>query len=233
MIEIFSLPGGTVVLARLIGIAKTWVWAVPGLMILAAAGAARWRQDAVCRLFTASALLTLFGYFLVPVDQGHGWGYRYFHSAWMALPLLATAALFRPVRSPREASSSAQLFEDSETRGFVATCILLTLIFGIGFRAWQVQDFVARDVSQVPQYTGTERRVVILDSRSTFYGADLVQNDPWLRGNEIRMYSHGAAADQQMMAQYYPELHRVYEDRYGAVWSRASAPPGSTDASHP
>jgi len=221
MIEIFSLPDATVALARLIGIAKTWVWAVPGVMILAAAGAVRWRQDALCRLFTASALLTLFGYFLVPVDQGHGWGYRYFHSAWMALPLLATAALFRPARIPTEASPQAQLFEDDDTKSFVATCILLTLIFGVGFRAWQLQDFIVRDVSQVPQYTGTERRVVILDGSHSFYGADLVQNDPWLRVNEIRMYSHGAAADEHMMAQYYPELHRVYADRHGTVWSRA------------
>jgi hypothetical protein len=232
MIEIFSLPNATVVLARLIGMAKTWVWAVPGLMILAAAGAVRWRQDGLCRLLTASALLTLFGYFLVPVSQGHGWGYRYFHSAWMALPLLATAALFRPARIPGEASSPARLFEDSETKGFVAACILLTLVFGVGFRAWQLQDFMARDVSQVPQYKGTERRVVILDGRFSFYGADLVQNDPWLRGNEIRMYSHGAAADEQMMTQYYPALHRVYADRYGTVWSQASASSGSPDASH-
>jgi hypothetical protein len=48
-----------------------------------------------------------------------------------------------------------------------------------------------------------------------------VQNDPWLRENEIRMYSHGAAADGQLMAQCYPELHRVYADRYGTVWSQA------------
>ena len=225
MLATFSLPDATVVLARLIGIAKTWVWAVPGLMILAAVGAVRWRQDALCRLFTASALLTLFGYFLVPVDQGHGWGYRYFHSAWMALPLLATAGLFRPARIRSTASSHPRLFEDGETKNFVATCVLLTLVLGVGFRAWQVEAFMARDVSQVPQYTGTERRVVILDGRDSFYGADLVQNDPWLRRNEIRMYSHGAAADERMMAQYYPELHRVYADRYGTVWSRASGSP--------
>jgi len=230
-LEIFSLPNATVVLARLIGIAKTWVWAVPGLMILAAAGAVRWRQDALCRLFAASALLTLLGYFLVPVDQGHGWGYRYFHSAWMALPLLATAALFRPARTFKDASSPARLFEASETKSFVATCILLTLVFGVGFRAWQMQDFMVRDVRQVPQYKGTERRVVILDTRFSFYGADLVQNDPWLRGNEIRMYSHGAAADEQMMGHYYPQLHRVYADRYGTVWSNVSASSGPPDES--
>jgi len=220
MLEIFSLPNANVVVARLIGVAKTWVWAVPGLLILAAAGAVRWHREALCRLFTASALLTLLGYFLVPVDQGHGWGYRYFHSAWMALPLLATAALFRPARIPAETSTQAALFEDGNTKGFVATCILLSLVFGVGFRAWQLQDFMARDLSQVPQYMGTERRVVILDASHSFYGADLVQNDPWLRGNEIRMYSHGVAADEHMMAQYYPELHRVYADQHGTVWSR-------------
>jgi hypothetical protein len=225
MLETFSLPDATVVLARLIGIAKTWVWAVPGLMILAAAGSVRWRQDALCRLFTASALLTLLGYFLVPVDQGHGWGYRYFHSAWMALPLLATGALFRPARIRSEASSHSRLFEDGETKSFVATCLLLSLVFGVGFRAWQLEEFVARDLSQVPQYAGTERRIVILEGRHSFYGGDLVQNDPWLRPNEIRMYSHGAAADERMMAQYFPELHRVYADVYGTVWSRASSTP--------
>ena len=90
---------------------------------------------------------------------------------------------------------------------------------------------MARDIGQVPQYKGTERRIVIIDHRFSFYGADLVQNDPWLRGNEIRMYSHGAAADEQMMARYYSELHRVYTDRYGTVWSQASQSSGAPDAS--
>jgi hypothetical protein len=219
MIEIFSLPSSTVVLARIIGIAKVWMWAVPGLLVLAAAGAVRGRQDVLCRLLTASALLTVIGYFFVPVDQGHGWGYRYFHSAWMALPLLATAALFRLARSSKVARSPGRLFEDNETKDFVATCILLTLVFGVGFRAWQMEAFISRDVRQVPQYKGTERRVVILDGRASFYGADLVQNDPWLRENEIRMYSRGAPADEQMMAQYYADFRRVYADRYGTVWS--------------
>jgi hypothetical protein len=233
MIRFFSLPDAQVVLARLIGIAKIWVWAVPGLMILAVTGAIQWHRNVLCRLLTASALLTLFGYFLVPVDQGHGWGYRYFHSAWVALPLLATAALFRPARTTEKADSPTQLFEDGETKGFVAACILLTLVLGVGFRAWQLQDFVARDIADLPQYKGTERRIVIIDHRFSFYGADLVQNDPWLRGNEIRMYSHGAAADEQIMARYYPELHRVYADRYGTVWSQASAPSGAPDAPPP
>jgi hypothetical protein len=233
LLATFSLPDATVVLARLIGIAKTWVWAVPGLLILAGTGAARWRQDAFCRLFTASALLTFCGYFLVPVDQGHGWGYRYFHSAWMALPLLATAALFRPARMRMDAGHPRRLFEDHETKNFVAACALLTLLLGVGFRAWQMEAFIARDMRQVPQYPGTERRVVILDGRHSFYGADLVQNDPWLRLSEIRMYSHGLIADERMIALCYPEFHKVYADRYGTVWSGAPGSPGALSTNDP
>jgi len=233
MIGIFSLPNATVVLARLIGIAKLWVWAVPGLLILAAAGAVRWHREMLCRLFAASALLTLLGYFLVPVDQGHGWGYRYFHSAWVSLPLLATAALFAPARIPEEAGFHPGPFGDGATKSFVAACLLLSLVFGIGFRAWQMQDFIARDLSQMPQYGGSGMRVVILDDTHSFYGADLVQNDPWLREDEILMYSHGSTADERMMARYYPDLQKVYSDSRGTVWSNAPRPSRSPDAPAP
>ena len=112
--------------------------------------------------------------------------------------------------------------------------MLLTLVFGVGFRAWQIQDFMARDLRQVPQYAGTSGRlVIILDSGSSFYGADLVQNDPWLRGQEIRMYTHGAAEDEKMIARYYPEIHKVHADGYGTVWSRASGSPHFLSANEP
>ena len=114
---------------------------------------------------------------------------------------------------------SVSIFADQATKSYVAACILLSLIFGVGFRAWQMEGFMADDINQLPHYQGTERRIVIIDTRFSSYAADLVQNDPWLRGNEIRMFSHGVAEDAKMMAQYYPTLRRVYADRYGTVWS--------------
>jgi hypothetical protein len=235
MLSIFSLPSSTLLLVRLIGLAKLWIWAVPGLMILATAGAMRWWRHTTCRLFAISALLTLLGYFFVPVDQGHGWGYRYFHSAWMALPILATAAMFRPIE-PRDSRRESphgvsRIFEEAAVKSYVTACIVLTLIFGIGWRAWQIQEFVTNDLRQLPHYSGTERQIVIINGKHSFYGADLVQNDPWLRGNVIRMYSRGAAVDAKMMAEYCPNLRQVYADRYGTVWSEASALRGSL-ASH-
>ena len=229
----FALPTSTVVLARLVGIAKVWAWAVPGLLVLAAAGAWKWRHDRTCLLLTASALLTLLGYLFVPVDQGHGWGYRYFHSAWVALPILATAALTRlPASStgaPARDLKGTGIFEDGATRLFVVACALFSLIGGTGLRAAQMREFIVQHQSQMPAYSGTEHRVVILDTGLSFYGRDLVQNDPWLRQAAIVMITHGTAADAQMMRTHFPQLHRVYADRFGSVWSAVSI--GSTAVS--
>jgi len=223
----FAPPTATVYLARAIGVAKVWVWAVPGILILAAYGAVRRWDNLFCRLLAASAVTTLIGYLFFVADQGHGWGFRYFHSAWLAVPLLATAALYRPQPATATGSASpALVFEDSQTRAFVVTCTVLTLVFGVGFRAVQMQAFMAADLAQMPHYTGHEQRIVFLDNTDTFYGADLVQNDPWLRGDEIRMFSHGTAADALLMRQQYPLLHEVYADRYGSVWSAARSPLG-------
>lgn len=200
--RVFSAPDESVLWARLIGVAKIWLWAVPGLLLLAIAGAWNNRDNAVCRLLVCSAVLTLVGYLLVPADQGHGWGYRYFHSAWLALPLLGAAAV-----------------RNEQLRALVVGCALLTLIFGVGFRAWQIHDFIADDLAQMPPYSGTERRIIILDPTAAYYGADLVQNDPWLRGDVIRMITRGKSEDEAMMRAHFPDMHRVYSDLHGTVWS--------------
>jgi hypothetical protein len=215
--DVFDLPNSTVFIARAMGLAKVWVWAVPGVLLLACAGAWRWRHNPLARLLAASALMTLIGYVFVPVDQGHGWGYRYFHSAWLALPILGAAAL---TRAPGVAAGTP-IFEDEGTRAFVAVCVLLTLTVGVGYRAWQMNEFISDDLQQVPAYSGAERRVVIVDTRFSFYGADLVQNDPLLRGNLMRFVSHGVEEDKVMMREQFPDLHMVYADRYGSVWSTA------------
>jgi len=134
------------------------------------------------------------------------------------LPILATAALL-------PAPAVRNIFADSETRSFAVACALLALVVGTGFRAVQMHTFIAQDQSQVPAYSGAERRVVIIDPRSSFYGLDLVQNDPWLRGSVVRMITNGSAADAQMVHEHFPELHQVYSDPFGSVWSAAAAAP--------
>ncbi len=95
----------------------------------------------------------------------------------------------------------------------------------------QMHGFIGKDLQQVPAYTGTEPRVVIIDVENSFYGVDLVQNDPWLRGGVIRMVSHDAKDDAQMMSRYFPGLHQVFKDDFGSVWSEGRAHPGGTAGS--
>jgi hypothetical protein len=223
--SVFSFPDSSVLLGRWVGIVKVWVWAVPGMLILALAGAWRWRHNPHCRLFVASALTTLVGYVLVPVDQGHGWGYRYFHSAWMVLPLLAAGALV-PVQvaiqpSPRMPQGFLdRLPQEGGVRTYLVVCALLTLTLGCGLRAVQIRDFISSQIKSTPAYTGTEHRVVIMNP---VVGLDWVRDDPFLRGNVIYLLSRGPAADVVMMREHFPGLRRVFTDSQGSVWSAASA----------
>lgn len=214
VMDFASPPSAAVVLARIIGLAKIWVWSVPGLLILSCYGAWKCRHDRHFALLAVSALLTFGFYFVIPWDQGHGWGYRYFHSAWLALPLLAAAAF-----TPNSKNEPALAVTIDSTRSFIVVCAVLTIFAGVGLRAYQMHSFISEHESQVPRYEGSERHVEILDLKGTFYGADLIQNDPWLRNKTIRMLTHGAAADVQMMHENFPDMHQVYHDRYGSVWS--------------
>jgi hypothetical protein len=219
VLAVFSLPNATIVLARMIGIAKICVWAVPGLLVLAIAGAWKGWSNPALRLLTLSALATLLGFFLVPVDQGHGWGYRYFHTAWIALPLLAAGALTRT-----QVGRKVRTFEDEGSRAFLVTCAVLMLLIGGTLRVMQVRNFINSDLAQLPAYSGREHRIELINASYNSYGADLVQNDPWLRGDVIRMLSHGPEFDAHMMAQYFPDLHEVFRGPHGAVWSAAPVP---------
>ncbi len=222
--SVFALPSQPLLLARTIGIAKIVVWAVPGMVMLACAGAWRWRHDAHCRLLALSAIVTLLGFLFVPVDQGHGWGFRYFHSAWLVLPLLAAGAV---TRAPQGTGQAHSVFEDSGTLTFIVACALLTLVCGNAWRAYQIRDFVTLNLKQVPPHEGAGRRVVLIDPHFSFYGLDTIRNDPWLRGDVIRMVSHGRAEDATEMHEFYPELHRVYDDPYGTVWSATTLASGA------
>jgi hypothetical protein len=219
--SLMSWPTASIVLSRFIGLAKVWIWAVPGLLLLAAAGARRWRNDPRCMLLAASAVLTFAGYFFFTPDQGHGWGYRYFHSAWLALPLLAAGAL-APRASGVERGTAS---DDGALTSFVVVASLLMLTVGVGLRAFQIDRYMREHLAQLPAYDGKELRIVLVSQRATSYGADLVQNDPFLRGNVIRMFIEEPAGVPAAVLALHPEFHRVFVDRHGEVWSAAKSAP--------
>ena len=212
---VLSEPSFNILFARMAGLVKLWLWAVPGLIVLACAGAWRWRADTRCRLLAASGVATLVGYVFVTADQGHGWGYRYFHSAWFVLPILASALWAR--RAPAAGQQAPST--DVHLTAFVVAAALLSLVIGVTHRGLQIRDFMSEHLAQLPRYGGTEPRVVIVDPSESFYGLDLVQNHALLDSDVITFVSHGADADAAVMKKFRPDFNLVYWDRHGEVWS--------------
>jgi hypothetical protein len=222
-------PNEGILTVRLIGLTKVWLWAVPAMLVVAAVGFWRRRDDVRFRLLLSSALLTLIGYLFVPFDQGHGWGFRYFHSAWFVLPLFAAAA-FMPVETPRGAANALPSRRMAEyLHGTaVGSLVILTAYFG-----WQVHGFISRHLAQLPRADSGVPRVLIVDPAWGYYAFDLVQNDPFLRGPIVKMLTHGPEDDRAMMARRYPGLVMLGGNYRGSAWgvpdaSRSPDPaPGS------
>jgi hypothetical protein len=204
-------PDVGIVFARLGGLAKLWLWASPLLLLLAWWGA-RGDKTSGIRLLGASALLTFFAYFLIRFDQGHGWGYRYFHSAWGVLPVLAALGAIKlaAVEGPRVLRQLALL-------------ALLSLVAANGMRFAQMGDFMAAHLAQFPPRVEAERQVVLHNGKG-YYALDLIQNDPWLRGNEIVFLATRKADKDRLIEQFVTDEHDLNSNNFGDVYTTGSLP---------
>jgi hypothetical protein len=203
----------TAVQGQLAMLYKLWLWAVPGLVAVAVLGA--WRQRRAGGPWPpmiAAALLTYCAYFFIRFDQGHGWGARYFHAAWLALPLLGVAALQESIRPGGPPGSSRRLAP------YLAGCAVLSLAVLTAFRCLQVEHFIARHLAQLPASQGGSPRVVIVNPESGYYAWDLPQNDPFLRRQPVALTSRDPQLDRAMMAEHFPQLELLASDRRGSVW---------------
>jgi hypothetical protein len=118
------LPSAKILEARIAGLSKAWTWGASGLLVLAAYGYASARSLPGVKPLAAALAIT-FGFFLVPFDQGHGWGYRYLHSAWFALPVLAGLAM--------------TCLPDAEMRNMAGWAVILSLVGADALRLAQVE----------------------------------------------------------------------------------------------
>lgn len=208
--NVLAVPGAQQLMERTVALGKIWLWATPLLVLLAGVGFWRHRRQAAARLLLASAALTFVGYLFVPVSQGHGWGFRYFHSAWFVLPILAALALV----------SGGAAGADRRAREWVSwgrAGALGGLLILIPYFAWQVHAFIGAHLQQLPEAKVGEPKLIVV-SRNGYYSLDLVQNDPFLREPVIRMASQGWDADQQMVADHFPGLVLLRREPRGEVW---------------
>lgn len=200
----FRWPGDTLVLNRTAGLAKLWLWSTPLLPLLAWQGA-RIGGDPRLKPMAAAALLTFFGYFIIPFDQGHGWGYRYFHPAFGLLPLLALPAL---VGAPK-----------TLTR-VVAIAAIMSLVLATSLRGFQINDFMQQHLAQMPPTGPQEARQIMFFRPTGYYAHDLEQNDPWLRGKRIMIEMQDQEQDEALLQRYFPGTYTVEENRHGRTYTQ-------------
>jgi hypothetical protein len=182
----FAWPSLDLLWRREMNLAELANWAVPGLLVLAGAGAWQCRRHPQLRLFALSALFTFAGYLFVPYDQGHGWGYRYMHAAWAALPLLAAAAV--------EAANGPG------TRRTMAVAAVASLVLATGLRFVQVRTFIDGHLAQLPTAARPAAlEVILVRTDRGYYTQDLVQNDPFMDGKRWILFSRGPAEDARLM----------------------------------
>jgi hypothetical protein len=212
--SVFKVPGPKQLFARLVAISKLWLWASPLLILIAAPGFWRHRRNTHMKLLLVSATMTFVAYLFVPLDQGHGWGYRYFHSVWFVLPVFAGAALV----APRGTTSSGEASESSPLLPWALAATLAGLFVMTPYFSWSAHSFIATSRSQVPEADHGTPRVMIIDPTQGYYNGDLVQNDPFMRSPVIRMFSHGRDNDASMMARKFPDLVLLGADERGTVW---------------
>lgn len=211
--RVLQWPDELIIYARLGGLAKLWLWASPLLLLLAWWGGRESKLPPL-RLLGASALMTFFAYFMIRFSQGHGWGYRYFHSAWGVLPILGAAGAIKLAAMPGEGIRWS--------RALVAVT-LASLVGANGLRFQQMGSFMADHLAQFSPRVPAEFRVVLHNYRG-YYGLDLIQNDPWLRGSEIVLLGEGAKG-RELVDRYFPGVVEAGSNRYGLTFVGGERPP--------
>jgi hypothetical protein len=190
--SVFSLPDKSMIDMRIAAAVKMWIWAVPCLFLFAFLGRLRKRDDQRVRLLAASAVITFVAYIFVIFDQGHGWGYRYFHSAWGVVPILAGCAMAG--RSESHGRFAA----------FAGAAAILNLLIVVPWQLMHIDGVITRHSAQIPKPQRPGNNIYFIRADGGFYLADLVQMDPLLRGPDLLLFSRGPELDRELRRQNWP-----------------------------
>ena len=210
--SVFTLPDADILSMRVAAAAKMWVWAVPCLFYFAFLGYMRARDNRYVRLLMLSAVCTFVGYLFVRFDQGHGWGYRYFHSAWGVVPILAACAL-----------TGREDFERGLVT-FAGGVAVLSLLILVPFQLTQIDGFITRHLAMVPAAKRPGGNVFFIDFRGGYYIADMIQMDPLLRSEDLYLATRGSDLDERLVKRNWPSAVQCGSAPGVVQWCLENAP---------
>lgn len=199
VVTLFAIPDDLMLANRWYAVWKTWIWACPGLLLLLFLPRRRSLEE---NLLIAAFAGTFAFYFFVRFDQGHGWGNRYLHTAWAALPVAGAAWVAGTAGQARRWAGA-----------MVAAGLLATPVF-----MWQTQSSIRDALSYrlAPAGAGGEWVVFVAQDTGRYRG-DLVQNYPG-RTSLLYLVSRGEAQDRSLMERFFPGSQLVEKDRRGSAW---------------
>ncbi|MGI8546243.1 MAG: hypothetical protein ACR2M1_02750, partial [Gemmatimonadaceae bacterium] len=167
----FALPRLLELKLQALQLSLVLSWQAPLVAIVGLVALLRWRRLSETERDLAGGLLLTAGfYFLFPISQGHGWGYRYIYSALGNLIILAAVG----------ADLSAENVGGARIARLVAASTLVALLVQWPLRAVQIERFV-RPYARAMEYTATRPdSAVFVHPGQSYYARDLVRNDPLL-----------------------------------------------------
>jgi len=204
---IFVWPDRALLGLRVASLVKLWLWSSPCVVLFALLGMRRSFADRSARLLALSACLTFIGYCFVGFDQGHGWGYRYFHSAWGSLPILAGVAMSR-----ENTAATLRLVT------FAGATAILSLAFIVPLQLVQIEDVISQHLQQLPVPQRPGSNVFFIKPLGGFYMADMIQIDPLLRGPDLLLATRGDSLDAELIRQNWPGAREIARGPWGRQW---------------
>jgi hypothetical protein len=212
----FAFPTPRMISQRAVALLKMIAWESPGLLVMAAWGAWLGWADHRLRLFAASAACTFTAYLFVTFDQGHGWGYRYFQSAFGCLPILAAACAVHPTR-----------FDPTVLRR-LGLAAMASILLALPLRVVQIGEFISQHLAQEPPIDARlldrwgPRVISFIRRYGGYYRYDMIRNDPFLRRGPLRFVGVDDESDalraRKVADMLDSDLVPISSDERGSVW---------------
>ena len=163
-----KLPNTTQLFDLVVGWAKVLAWSSFALIFLITIALSQWKKLTSIHLcLLASLILVSIISFLFPLNQGHGWGNRYLFPYLGNITLLALAGF-------------QELGAKVSSIKMVLICSFLNLLVTLPARTWEGRNEVKPFAVASKMIKALPQKVVIIDTKSIWYGQDLVRNDPEL-----------------------------------------------------
>ena len=148
-----------------------FAWATPVLIPFLGIFLLTWRkQPPLLQDGFFAVGLTFCFYLFFPHPQGHGWGFRYLHSAYGLLALAAAGGAWTLCREGWNAQVTKALLAGAA----------FSLLVQVPYRIYEIRGMV-RPLALTWNYISTRPSdFVVIKTSDFWYSWDLIRNDPWL-----------------------------------------------------